>query len=168
MQCLNQVNKSAEIASPDALLIKKVAQINWEACFICQSEENNSSILSPFKSPQYDSDLRKSSYYKVAENLLKFYEYSDLLPTFLRIHLENYKTDQDLVSQLVKKKAVLHKTCMNKFKVITLNESYNFKRKVETKNINTSSSSPVETLCSTGIILSAPNYSDNCFVFLFF
>ena len=57
---------------------------------------------------------------------------------------------------------------MNKFKVITLNESYNFKRKVETKDINTSSSSPVETPCSTGRILSAPNYSDNCFVFLFF
>ena len=136
---------------------KKVAQINWEACFICQSEENNSPILSPFKSPQYDSDPKKSSYYKVAENLLKFYEYSDLLPTFLRIHLENYKTDQDLVSRFVKQKAVLHKTCMNKY------DSYNFKRKFETKNINTSSSSPVETPCSAWRILSAPNYSDNCF-----
>ena len=123
MQCLNQVNKSAEIASPDALLIKKVAQINWEACFICQSEENNSPIVSRFKSPKYDSDPKKSSYYKVAENLRKFYEYSDLLPTVLQIHPENYKTDQDLVTQWVKQKAVFHKTCMNKY------DSYNFKRK---------------------------------------
>ena len=144
MQCLNQVNKSAEIASPDALLIKKVAQINWEACFICQSEENNSPIVSRFKSPKYDSDPKKSSYYKVAENLRKFYEYSDLLLTVLRIHPENYKTDQDLVTQWVKQKAVFHKTCMNKY------DSYNFKQKVEVKNVNTSSSFPLKLLVLLG------------------
>ena len=56
-----------EIASPEALL--KVAQIDWEACFICQLEENNSTIVSPFKSPQYDSNPNKSSCYNIAENL---------------------------------------------------------------------------------------------------
>ena len=84
----------------------------------------------------------------------KFYKYSDLLPTVLQIHLQNYKTDQDLVSQFAKQKAAFHKTCMNKY------DSYNFKRKVETKNVNRSSSSPVETPCSTRRILSTPNYSD--------
>ena len=57
-----------EIALPDALLIKKVAQIDWGACFICQLEENNSTIVSPFKSSQYDSNPNKSSYYNIAEN----------------------------------------------------------------------------------------------------
>ena len=75
--------------------------LNWEKCFICQSEENNSPTVSPFKSAKYDSDRKKSSFYKVAENLRNLYEYSDLLPTVLRIHLENYKTVQDLVSQFV-------------------------------------------------------------------
>ena len=87
----------------------------------------------------------------------KLYEYSDLLPTVLRIQLENYKTDKYLVSQFVKQKAVFHETFMNKY------DSYNFRQKVETKNVNTSSSSPVETPCSTRRILSTPNYSDNCF-----
>ena len=71
---------------------KKVAQINWEACFLCQSEENNSPVVSPFKFPQYDLDQKKSSYYEVAENCRKFYECSDLLPAVLRTQLENYKT----------------------------------------------------------------------------
>ena len=125
--------------------------LNWEACFICQSEENNSPTVSPFKSPKYDSDRKKSSYYKVAENLQNLYEYSDLLPTVLRMQLENYKTVQGLVSQFVKQKAVFHKTCMNKY------DGHNFKQKVKTKIINTSSSSPVETplgeFCSLQIIL---------------
>ena len=86
-----------------------------------------------------------------------FYKYSDLLPTVLRIHLENYKTDHDLVSQFVKQKAVFHKICMNKY------DSYSFKRKVETINDNTSSSSPVGTACSTRRILSTSNYYHNCF-----
>ena len=144
-----------EIATPEAPLIKKVAQINWEACFIYQSEENNPPIVSPFKSPQYDSDPKKSSYYKVAEKLQKSYNYSDLQPIILQMHLENYKIDQDLVLQFVKQKAVFHKTCMNKY------DSCNFKRKVETKNMHTSSSL-VETPCSTTRILSTTNYSDNC------
>ena len=46
---------------------------------------------------------------------------------------------------------------MNKY------DSYNFKRKLKTKKVNTSSYSPVETPCSTRRILSTPNYSDNCF-----
>ena len=125
--------------------------LNWEKCFICQSEENNSPTVSPFKSAKYDSDRKKSSFYKVAENLRNLYEYSDLLPTVLGIHLENYKTVQDLVSQFVKQKAVFHKTCMNKY------DGHNFKQKVKTKNINTSSSSPIETplgeFCSLQIIL---------------
>ena len=133
-----------EIASLDVPLIRKVAQINWEACFICQSEENNSPIVSPFKSPKHDSDPQKSSYYKVAENSRKFYECSDLPPTVLQIHLENYKTDQNLVSQFVKQKAVFHKTCMNKY------DSYNFKQKVEVKNVNTSSSFPLKLLVLLG------------------
>ena len=33
------------------------------------SKENNSLIESPFKPLQYDLDPKKSSYYKVAENL---------------------------------------------------------------------------------------------------
>ena len=146
-----------EIASSDAPLIKKVGQINWETRFICQSEENNSLIVSPFKSPQYDSHPKKSSSYKVAENLRKFYEYSDLLPTILQIHNENYKTDQALVSQFVIQQAVFHKTCMKKC------DSYNFRQNVQTENINTSSSSPVETPCSARRTLSTPNYSDNYF-----
>ena len=48
---------------------------------------------------------------------------------------------------------------MNKY------DSYNFKQTVETKNIDTSSSSPIETPCSTSRILPAPKYSDNCFFF---
>ena len=72
-----------EIASPEPPPLKKVAQINWEGCFICQSEENNSPIVSPLKSPLYDSDPKKSLYYKVAENLRIFYVCSDLLPTVL-------------------------------------------------------------------------------------
>ena len=60
-----------EIALSGATLVKKVTQINWKACFLCQSEENNSSIVSPFKSPQDDSDPKKSWHYKVAENLRK-------------------------------------------------------------------------------------------------
>ena len=146
-----------KIVSPDAPLIKKVAQINWEACFIRQLEENNSPIVSPFKSRQCDSDPKRSTCYKVAENLRKFCEYSDSLPTVLQIHLENYKTNQDLVSQFVKQKAVFHNTCMNKY------GSYNFKRKVK-KKINTSSSYSIEPPRSSGRILSTPNYSDN-FVF---
>ena len=63
--------RKLEIALPGATLVKKVIQINWKACFICQSEENNSSIVSPFKSPQYDSDPKKSWHYKVAENMQK-------------------------------------------------------------------------------------------------
>ena len=73
-----------EIASPDAPLIKKVAQINWEACFLCQSEENNSPIVSPFKSPQYDSDPKKPSYYKVTENLQKVTCYQQLFKYTLK------------------------------------------------------------------------------------
>ena len=80
-----------------------------------------------------------------------------MLPTAFQMYLENYKTDKDLVSQFVKQKAVFHKTCMNKY------DSYNFKRKLKTKKVNTSSYSPVETPCSTRRILSTPNYSDNCF-----
>ena len=49
-----------EIALPGTTPAKKVIRINWKACFIRQSEENNSSIVSPFKSPQYDSDPKKS------------------------------------------------------------------------------------------------------------
>ena len=148
-----------KIVSPDAPLIKKVAQINWEACFIRQLEENNSPIVSPFKSRQCDSDPKRSTCYKVAENLRKFCEYSDSLPTVLQIHLENYKTNQDLVSQFVKQKAVFHNTCMNKY------GSYNFKRKVK-KKINTSSSYSIEPPRSSGRILSTPNYSDNFVFFL--
>ena len=145
-----------EIASTDVPVMKKVVQINWETCFICQSEENNSLIVSPLKSPQY-SDPKMSSYYRVAENFRKFYGYSELLPTVLQIHIKNCKTDQNLVSPFVKQKAVFHKTRLNKY------DSYKFKQKVETKSINTSSSSPVETPCSTKRNLSRPNYSDNCF-----
>ena len=68
-------------------------------------------------------------------------------------------TDQDLVSQFVKQKAVFHKTCSNKC------DSHNFKQKVQTENINISSSSPVEMPWSTTRILSTPNYSDNYFFF---
>ena len=146
-----------EIASTDAPLMKKVVQINWETCFICHSEKNNCLIVSPFKSPQYDSDPKMSSYYRVAESFRKFYRYRELPLTVLQIHIENCKTDQDLVSRFVKQKAVFHKTRLNKY------DSYKFKQKVETKSINTSSSSPVETPCSTKRILSRPNYSDNCF-----
>ena len=87
----------------------------------------------------------------------KFYKYSDLPPTVLRIHLENCKTDQDLVSQFVKQKAVFYKICMNKY------DSYSFKRKVETIHDNTSSSSPAGTACSARRILFTSNYSHNCF-----
>ena len=112
------------------------------------------------KSPLYGSDPKKSLHYKVAEYLRKFYVHSDLLPTVLQKHIENYKTNQDLVSQFDKQKAMFHKTCMNK------NDSHNFKQKVETKNIYSSSSSPVETPRSARRILSAPNYSDNYFFFV--
>ena len=44
---------------------------------------------------------------------------------------------------------------MNKY------DSYNFKQTVETKNINTSSSSPIEAPHSTRRILSTPKYLDN-------
>ena len=54
------INRKFEIALSGATLVKKVTQINWKACFLRQSEENNSSIVSPFKSPQYDSDPKKS------------------------------------------------------------------------------------------------------------
>ena len=80
-----------------------------------------------------------------------------MLPAVFQMYLENYKTDKDLVSQFVKQKAVFHKAFMNKY------DSYNFKRKLKTKKVNTSSYSPVETPCSTRRILSTPNYSDNCF-----
>ena len=107
-QLNNTLSKSSkrkfEIASPHKSPLKKVAQINWEACFICQSEENNFPLVSPCKSPQYDSDPSKSSYYKVSRKFAKFFKYNDLLPTVLQKHLENYKTDQDLVSQFDNKK----------------------------------------------------------------
>ena len=48
---------------------------------------------------------------------------------------------------------------MNKY------DNYNFKQKDKTKQINTSSYYVVETLCSTGRILSTPNCFDNCFFF---
>ena len=85
------------------------------------------------------------------QKICKTFTNSDLLPTVLRMQLENYKTVQGLVSQFVKQKAVFHKTCMNKY------DGHNFKQKVKTKIINTSSSSPVETplgeFCSLQIIL---------------
>ena len=65
------------------------------------------------------------------QKICEIHEYSDLLPTVLQIHIENYKTDQDLVSQFDKQKALFLKTCMNKY------DCYNVKRKVETKNIYT-------------------------------
>ena len=80
-----------------------------------------------------------------------------MLPIVLQIYLENYQTDPDLVSQFVKQKTAFHKTCMNKY------DNYNFKQKDKTKQINISSYYVVETLCSTGRILSTPNCFDNCF-----
>ena len=65
------------------------------------------------------------------QKICEIHEYSDLLPTVLQIHIENYKTDQDLVSQFDEQKALFLKTCMNK------HDCYNVKRKVETKNIYT-------------------------------
>ena len=146
-----------KIASPDAPLIKKLHKLigNHVSCASQKKIIPQLYLLSNLHN--MIQIQKKSWHYKVAEKLQKLYKYSDLLPIVLQIYLENYQTDPDLVSQFVKQKTAFHKTCMNKY------DNYNFKQKDKTKQINISSYYVVETLCSTGRILSTPNCFDNCF-----
>ena len=142
-----------KIASPDAPLIKKLHKLIGEHLYMPVSKKSFHNCISFQISTKRFRSKRNIDIIK----LQTFYKYSDLLPIVFQTHLENYKTDQDLVPQFVKQKGEFQKTCMNKY------DSYNFKRNLKMKQIDTSSSCPVETLCSTWRILSISIYYDNCY-----
>ena len=113
-----------EIVSPDVPLIKELHKLIGKQVSYA-SQKNIIPQLYLLSNLHFMIQIQRNLHIIKLHKILGIG--SDLLPTVLQIHLENYKTYQDLVSQFVKQKAVFHKTCTNK------HDSYNVKLEVKTK-----------------------------------
>ena len=96
---MSRRKRKFEIISPNVALTSKI-EVDWEKCFICQSTDSSSGIVSPFKSPFFLQSPEKLSYYKVVSCLRQFQQIRNALPTSLQKTIESYETENDLALDL--------------------------------------------------------------------